>query len=65
MPVTVFTGISPMWRCVRCGKTARGRPESPEMPHAVDPPPGWRKVWRGFGGWDWVCGCMRHPADRG
>lgn len=61
-----FKTLRPMWKCCGCGKTARGQREDPGDPGCsyYEPPAGWFRVWRGFRGWDWSCGCTTRGRER-
>jgi hypothetical protein len=56
--------IRPLFKCVGCGKKHEGAVESVELPHIFTEPDGWFRVWRGYGGWEWSCGCVTKGRER-
>jgi hypothetical protein len=59
---TTFHKIRPMWVCWICRKQSMGQveQESPEHPEiSILEPDGWTKVWKGYAGWVWTCGCTQ------
>jgi len=54
--------IRPMWKCCECHTTTHAPDYTIEDTYV---PPGWKKVWRGFRGWDWVCpSCPPYPRRK-
>ena len=56
--------IRPLFKGVGCRQERLGESESVELPHVFSEPTGWFRVWRGYGGWEWSCGCVTRGRER-